>query len=192
MQQLVACRLPTQHGAFSMLAYGEQGDNFPHLALLHGEIRGEEVVDVRIHSECMTGDLFGSKRCECGEQLEAALAYLSENGGVLIYLRQEGRGIGLVEKMKAYNLQDEGLDTIEANLALGHAPDSRNYFAAAEILKDLGVSRIRLMTNNPEKIKGVESFGISVLDRVSLQVESGPENKSYLTVKKELMGHFLD
>jgi 3,4-dihydroxy 2-butanone 4-phosphate synthase/GTP cyclohydrolase II len=176
-----------------MLAYGEQGELFPHLALTHGEREqgSGSVVDVRIHSECMTGDVFGSTRCECGEQLDAAMDYLSKHDGVLIYLRQEGRGIGLVEKMKAYNFQDEGLDTVEANLALGHAPDLRNYWAAAEILKDLGISRIRLLTNNPKKITGLESLGISVESRMGLEVDSRPENEGYLAVKKAIMGHLL-
>jgi 3,4-dihydroxy 2-butanone 4-phosphate synthase/GTP cyclohydrolase II len=173
-----------------MSAYGDEKDLFPHVVLHSPAARGA-VPLARIHSECMTGDMFHSTRCECGEQLDRSLEEIGKKGGVLIYLRQEGRGIGLVEKLKAYNLQDEGLNTIEANEALGHQSDSRSYEVAASILKDLKIPVIRLMTNNPLKVKALEAFGIEVKERVPLVIEARPENAGYLEVKRAVMGHYL-
>lgn len=173
------------------MAYGTEGDRWPHLALIGKNTKLDEVRDVRVHSECMTGDVFGSVRCECGEQLQAVLERFAQNGGILIYLRQEGRGIGLVEKLRAYGLQDQGLDTFEANRALGHSDDERNYDVAAAILQDLGVQRIRLWTNNPDKAQGLREGGIDVVDCVSLEVPARPENRAYLQAKQEQKGHTL-
>ncbi|MBV42386.1 MAG: GTP cyclohydrolase II [Crocinitomicaceae bacterium] len=173
-----------------MSAYGDEKDLFPHV-VLHAPVARGVVPLARIHSECMTGDMFHSTRCECGEQLDRSLEEIGKKGGVLIYLRQEGRGIGLVEKLKAYNLQDEGLNTIEANEALGHQSDSRSYEVAARILKDLKIPVIRLMTNNPLKVKALEAFGIEVKERVPLVIEARPENAGYLEVKRAAMGHYL-
>lgn len=185
--------MPSAAGKFHMIAYGEEGTLHPHLALVHQDtLHVDEPILVRIHSECMSGDVFGSQRCDCGSQLDRALDQIGREGGCLIYLRQEGRGIGLVEKMRAYNLQDEGMDTISANEALGHAPDSRDYEAASQILKDLNVNRIRLLTNNPLKVHAMQSLGIEVVERIPLVVDAIPENQGYLSVKKTLMGHWLD
>ncbi len=177
-------------GTFTMSAYGEDQDLFPHVAL-HATSATDKTPLVRIHSECMTGDLFHSSRCDCGEQLDRSLEQIGKEGGVLIYLRQEGRGIGLVEKLKAYNLQDDGLDTIKANEALGHEADARSYEVAALILRDLNVSSIRLMTNNPLKVESLIELGIEVQNRVPLVIEAQPENADYLEVKRAMMGHFL-
>ena len=173
------------------MAFGSEGDRFPHV-VLNAEWAANEVPIVRIHSECMTGDLFHSSRCDCGQQLDGALEAISKEGGVLIYLRQEGRGIGLVEKLRAYNLQDEGLDTMQANEALGHPVDARDYDAAIAILLDMGLSSVRLLTNNPEKVQALEMGGIHITERIPLNFEAGPENKSYLRVKQALMGHWID
>mgnify|MGYP006146621127 FL=1 len=191
MQKLAEARLPTAHGGFTVLAFGEAGDRFPHVVLRGERSPASDVVDVRIHSECMTGDVFASLRCDCGAQLDAALAHIGEHGGLLIYLRQEGRGIGLVEKLKAYNLQEEGLDTFAANAALGHPEDGRDYQPAAEILKTLGIARVQLMTNNPEKVQGLISCGVEVVDRLPIEVGKHPENDAYLKAKRLLSGHFL-
>jgi 3,4-dihydroxy 2-butanone 4-phosphate synthase/GTP cyclohydrolase II len=191
MQKLAEARLPTAHGGFTVLAFGEAGDRFPHVVLRGERSPASDVVDVRIHSECMTGDVFASLRCDCGAQLDAALAHIGEHGGLLIYLRQEGRGIGLVEKLKAYNLQEEGLDTFAANAALGHPEDGRDYQPAAEILKTLGIARVQLMTNNPEKVQGLISCGVEVVDRLPIEVGKHPENDAYLRAKRLLSGHFL-
>ena len=193
MKKLVETRLPSVAGNFQMMAFGEEGELHPHLVLVSNNPQGGQgAVLVRIHSECMTGDVFGSQRCDCGDQLNRALARIGNEGGCLIYLRQEGRGIGLVEKMKAYNLQDEGLDTIAANEALGHESDSRVYDAANQILRELGFERIRLLTNNPSKVEALKSLGIEVVERVPLVVDAIPENEGYLAIKKTLMGHWLD
>ena len=191
MKKLAEARLPTRHGGFTVMAFGEAGDVFPHV-VLHGEASpASRVLDVRIHSECMTGDVFGSTRCDCGAQLDAALAHVSEHGGLLLYLRQEGRGIGLVEKLKAYNLQEQGLDTFAANTALGHPEDARDYRPAAEILAELGVEQVRLMTNNPDKVEGLQRFGVEVVGRLPIEVGHHPENADYLKAKRVLSGHFL-
>lgn len=185
--------LPTAFGEFHMVAYSTLVDGATHVALVKGKIDPEVPVLVRVHSECMTGDLFHSLRCDCGEQMEAALRQMEAAGsGVFLYMRQEGRGIGLVNKMKAYRLQDEGADTVEANARLGFPPDLREYGLGAQILRDLGVRRMLLMTNNPRKIVGLESHGLELAGRVPLQVEPGLRNAEYLKTKKVRLGHLLD
>jgi 3,4-dihydroxy 2-butanone 4-phosphate synthase/GTP cyclohydrolase II len=185
--------LPTAIGDFHMVAYSTLVDGATHVALVKGEINPEEPVLVRVHSECMTGDLFHSLRCDCGEQMDAALRQMEAAGrGVFLYMRQEGRGIGLVNKMKAYRLQDEGADTVEANARLGFPPDLREYGLGAQILRDLGVRRMLLMTNNPRKIVGLESYGLELAGRVPLEVTPGVNNVKYLETKKARMGHLLD
>ena len=191
MKKLVEARLPLSHGAFSVMAFGDGDEMHPHV-VLRSNVSNEGTPLVRVHSECMTGDVFGSTRCDCGDQLNRALASIAEEGGMLIYLRQEGRGIGLVEKLKAYNLQDQGMDTIEANEALGHPSDGRSFAVAAEILEELHVKSIRLLTDNPAKIEGLEANGIQVEVREPLIIEPLKEKARYLAVKKALMGHLLD
>ncbi len=185
--------LPTEFGNFEMVAYSTSVDGATHVALTKGPVDPEQPVLVRVHSECMTGDLFHSQRCDCGQQMVAALAQIENEGaGVFLYMRQEGRGIGLVNKMKAYRLQDEGADTVEANEKLGFPADLRDYGIGAQILLDLGVRRMRLMTNNPRKIVGLESYGLIIEDRVPLQIEPNLSNAKYLQTKKARMGHLLD
>ncbi len=186
--------VPTEFGNFEMLAYSEQADNrMPELVLIsEGLSINENPVNVRIHSECITGDVFQSKRCDCGSQLLAALHYLHTNGGILIYHRQEGRNIGIIEKLKAYNLQDEGMNTAEANIALGHQADARNYEAPISILEDLGVKSIHLITNNPDKINAFDNSTISVIKRVPLEIPPQKETQKYLQTKKDFFGHILD
>jgi 3,4-dihydroxy 2-butanone 4-phosphate synthase/GTP cyclohydrolase II len=164
-----------------------------HLALVLGDVDANEPTLVRVHSECLTGDVFGSRRCDCGAQLQASLEIIAEQGrGVVLYVRQhEGRGIGLVDKLRAYALQDDGLDTVEANLALGHPPDRREYAIASEILQDLGVQKVRILTNNPSKFHALEAAGLEVIEQVPLKVGSNPHNDRYLRAKKEKLGHLL-
>ncbi|MDF9391251.1 MULTISPECIES: GTP cyclohydrolase II [Methylococcus] len=192
VHELVSTRLPNRFGDFIIHCYGGAQDGKQHLALVKGEVRGRENVLARVHSECLTGDVFGSRRCDCGEQLELALRAIgAAECGVLLYLRQEGRGIGLVQKLRAYNLQDEGLDTVEANLRLGHQADERDYYVAARMLEDLDVKSVRLMTNNPKKLDELRRYGIPIAARVPIEAPSHPENVRYLRAKVEKMSHML-
>lgn len=190
-KKIVESRLPTIFGEFNISAFESGIANMPHLCLSNIKAPFNVPVNVRIHSECMTGDVFGSTRCDCGEQLEYSMNYLRKNGGILLYLRQEGRGIGLINKLKAYNLQDEGLDTIQANHALGFETDGRSYEPAINILTQLGISSINLLTNNPDKIDAFENSSIKISKRIEVAIESRPENIGYLKTKKENLGHLL-
>lgn len=189
----VEINLPTEFGDFRVVAYTNELDDKEHLAVYKGEITGDEPTLVRVHSECLTGDIFGSYRCDCGPQLHAALAQINEAGkGVLLYMRQEGRGIGLINKLKAYHLQDQGFDTVEANHKLGFPADLRDYGIGAQILKDLGIKKIKLLTNNPRKIKGLEGHGLEIVERVPLLIEPNMNNLNYLSTKKSKLGHLLN
>jgi len=183
-------KLPTEYGDFKAVVY-ECSKGLHHIALIKGYIKDKDVL-VRVHSECLTGDVFHSSRCDCKQQLDKALKLISKQGGVLLYLRQEGRGIGLLNKIKAYDLQDKGMDTVEANEKLGFKADARDYTVGVQILADLGIKRMRLMTNNPKKIEGLEKYSIKIVERVPLVIKPTTTNKKYLEAKKEKLGHDLE
>ncbi len=185
--------LPTVHGNFDLIAYENNIDNLIHLALVYGDVDPEKSTLVRVHSECLTGDVFGSLRCDCGNQLHQAMKQVAENGsGVIVYMRQEGRGIGLLNKIRAYHLQDDGKDTVEANEELGFAADLRDYGVGAQIMVDLGLKIIKLLTNNPRKVKGLEGYGIDIVERVPLEIPPCEYNCDYLSTKKTKLGHHLN
>jgi 3,4-dihydroxy 2-butanone 4-phosphate synthase/GTP cyclohydrolase II len=184
--------MPTAYGDFTAVAFRETLTGKHHVALVKGDVAGGENVLVRVHSECLTGDVFHSLRCDCGEQLELALQRIEQEGrGVLLYMAQEGRGIGLLNKLRAYELQEQGRDTVEANVELGFPPDAREYGIGNQILADLGLTTIRLLTNNPRKIAGIEGFGLHVTDQVPIEVEPNAENRRYLAAKRDKLGHQL-
>jgi 3,4-dihydroxy 2-butanone 4-phosphate synthase/GTP cyclohydrolase II len=192
VERMTAVRLPTAYGEFTAVAFREVLTGKNHVALVRGDVEGEEEVLVRVHSECLTGDVFHSLRCDCGEQLELALRRIAaEERGVLLYMSQEGRGIGLLAKLKAYELQENGLDTVEANIELGFPPDAREYGIGSQILADLGLSTIRILTNNPRKITGIEAFGLKVVEQVPIEVPPNLENRQYLDTKRDKLGHRL-
>jgi GTP cyclohydrolase II len=193
MQNLVKladAKLPTKYGDFNIIAFSvDKNDPSPHLVLIHEDVDVSQPVELRIHSECITGDLFGSKKCDCGEQLQYSMEHLSAHKGVLIYLRQEGRGIGIVNKLKAYKLQEQGLDTIESNVHLGFLPDERDFQIAINILKFLKINSVNLLTNNPEKLDVFLNSGIKLVERVPIIIEANETNKKYIDTKKSKMGH---
>jgi 3,4-dihydroxy 2-butanone 4-phosphate synthase/GTP cyclohydrolase II len=192
VRRAVSVRLPTAHGVFEAVAYEEVLSGKHHVALVKGDVDGAENVLVRVHSECLTGDVFHSRRCDCGDQLERALELIEAEGlGVLLYLAQEGRGIGLLNKLRAYELQESGLDTVEANLKLGFAADAREYGIGSQILADLGLTTIRVLTNNPKKISGISGFGLSVVSQEPIEIEPNPENQRYLDSKRDKLGHTI-
>ncbi|QYN49246.1 GTP cyclohydrolase II [Apibacter sp. ESL0432] len=193
MKRQAEANLPTEWGEFEIIAYSEnENDWMPHLAMISKNTDLKKTVNIRIHSECITGDLFHSKRCDCGKQLDAAMKYIHENGGVLLYLRQEGRNIGIINKLKAYNLQDKGLNTAEANIELGFPADARDFKIAVEILEDLGIQSVNLLTNNPEKISFIKDSSIKLIHRIPLEINPEKENLEYLKTKKDFFGHFLN
>jgi 3,4-dihydroxy 2-butanone 4-phosphate synthase/GTP cyclohydrolase II len=193
VQRMVSARIPTDEAEFSLILFHNNHDDKEHLAIVLGDVAGKPDVLVRLHSECFTGDVLGSRRCDCGDQLHFAMQQIAAQGqGVLIYLRQEGRGIGLLDKLRAYNLQDEGYDTVEANLLLGHQADERDYTVAARILDDLGVQSVRLLTNNPQKIDTLRDLGISVVERVPVEPTVYDENVKYLFTKATRMNHLFN
>jgi len=191
VEKVVTTSLPTEFGEYELIIYRDKTNNQTHIALTLGEF-GQQPVMVRVHSECLTGDTFGSLRCDCGRQLKKAMQVIGQNKkGVILYMNQEGRGIGLVEKMRAYNLQDKGMDTVEANEALGHKADLRDYGIGAQILVDLGIKQIKLLTNNPRKIVGLEGYGLEVVERVPIEIEPNARNYKYLKTKKEKLDHYI-
>ncbi|MFC4738013.1 bifunctional 3,4-dihydroxy-2-butanone-4-phosphate synthase/GTP cyclohydrolase II [Bacillus daqingensis] len=188
----IEIKLPTDYGEFRAIGYSNVVDGKEHVAIVKGDIGGSKPTLVRVHSECLTGDVFGSRRCDCGPQLHAALAQIEANGsGVVLYMRQEGRGIGLLNKMKAYKLQEEGLDTVEANEKLGFGPDLRDYGIGAQILRDLGIRKMKLLTNNPRKITGLNGYDLEIVERVPIQLPHSRDNENYLKTKKDKLGHML-
>ena len=193
LEQLASANLPTLYGDFTIHAFSEDGEdaNMPTIALVHKGINKDRPVFIRLHSECLTGDVLGSTKCDCGEQLHKALEIIGKEKGVLLYLRQEGRGIGLVNKLRAYALQDEGMDTVESNVHLGFKPDERNYSEAIEILKKLGITKINLITNNPEKLDVFKDSGIELMERIPVIINPNVKNQDYLNVKKDKMGHLF-
>lgn len=192
VERVVEAKMPTRYGDFKMFGFINKLNGEHHVALVKGEINEKNEVLTRVHSECLTGDALGSKRCDCGEQYDAAMKRIAEEGcGILLYMRQEGRGIGLINKLKAYSIQDKGFDTVEANEMLGFPADMRSYDVAAAILKDLGVSKVNLMTNNPRKIDGLERYGIEIVNRVPIKMNHNEKNEFYLQTKKEKLGHML-
>ncbi len=193
IRRAAEAELPTEYGLFKVIAYESILDGQTSIALVKGDLRMEEPTLVRVHSECLTGDVLGSLRCDCGLQLQEALRQIDKHGsGVLLYMRQEGRGIGLLNKLRAYELQDQGKDTVEANEELGFPPDLRDYGIGAQILVDLGVRRIRLLTNNPRKVKGLEGYGLTIVERIPLEIPPGKYNCRYLATKKSKLGHYLE
>jgi len=192
VHRVAEARVPTEYGEFRMIGYQNDVDRAEHVALVYGDIAGQPNVLVRMHSKCLTGDVFGSQRCDCGFQLHRAMALIARDGrGAIVYLDQEGRGIGLLNKLRAYALQDSGADTVQANERLGFAPDLRNYGIGAQILRDLGLSSIRVMTNNPRKLVGLEGYGLQIVERVPLLADPNRENRDYLQVKRDKLGHLL-
>ena len=193
VREVVRAKLPTEFGIFELVGFDNDIDDKEHVALVKGEITPDEPVLVRVHSECLTGDIFHSVRCDCGDQLHRAMEMIEEEGkGVIVYMRQEGRGIGLINKLKAYHLQDKGRDTVEANIELGFPVDLRDYGIGAQILVYLGVRKMKLMTNNPKKIIGLEGYGLEIVERISIEIPPTQENKRYLKTKKDKMGHILE
>jgi 3,4-dihydroxy 2-butanone 4-phosphate synthase / GTP cyclohydrolase II len=192
VHRVAEARIPTDFGEFTIIGYRNDVDRAEHVALIYGEVAGQANVLVRMHSKCLTGDVFGSQRCDCGVQLHRAMELVAQEGrGVIVYLDQEGRGIGLLNKIRAYALQDGGADTVQANEKLGFAPDLRNYGIGAQILRDLGLSSIRVMTNNPRKLVGLEGYGLQITERVPLIADPNRENRGYLQVKRDKLGHLL-
>ena len=193
VKRAATVKMPTKFGDFTAIAYSNYVDDNIHIALVKGDIKKDEKIMVRVHSECLTGDVFGSKRCDCGEQLHKAMGMIKTEGkGVILYMRQEGRGIGITNKLKAYELQDQGLDTVEANIKLGFKPDLRDYGIGAQILVDLGVRKMKLITNNPKKIVGLDGYGLEIVERVSIETTPNDNNLIYLKTKKKKLGHILE
>jgi 3,4-dihydroxy 2-butanone 4-phosphate synthase/GTP cyclohydrolase II len=192
VEHVETIKLPTEQGVFDLALYRSLLDGQNHLALIYGEVAGKKNVLVRVHSECLTGDVFGSQRCDCGPQLHQAMRQVADDGrGVIVYMRQEGRGIGLAAKIKAYKLQEEGYDTVQANQKLGYGMDLREYGLGAQILVDLGLKKIRLLTNNPKKVVGLEGYGLEIIEQVPIRVSPNPHNARYLKTKRKKMGHLL-
>lgn len=185
--------VPTEHGTFRMIAFAENAEDWmPHMAIVAENTNLSSAVNVRFHSECITGEVFHSQKCECGQQLDAAMKFIHENGGIIVYLRQEGRNIGIINKLKAYSLQEKGLDTVQANLELGLPADDRNFGVAIDILNNLGVKKVNLLTNNPEKVRYVEQSNIELNSRIPLQIPANENSKGYLQTKKDFFGYLLD